>query len=86
MNPILFAAYVGVLLGGHFVSVLAYSGDVTLIAPNRSGVRTLINVCEYYALDCDLIFNGHISLLLFIKGIFLMLLFVAFMLMGNMLK
>ena len=77
LSPILFAVYVdslfgrleqsgvGCHIGGHFVGALAYADDVTLVAPSRSGVRTLINVCEQFALDYDITFNGTKSQLMF---------------------
>ena len=82
LSPILFAVYVDSLLGrleqsgvgchigGHFVGALAYADDVTLVAPSRSGIRTLINVCEQFALDYDITFNGTKSQLMFFKGRF----------------
>ena len=48
----------GCHIGGHFVGTLAYAGDVTLVAPSRSGIRTLINVCEQFALDYEITYNG----------------------------
>ena len=75
--PILFAVYVDSLLGrrdksgmgchvgGHFVGDLAYADGVTLVAPSRSGIRTLINVCEQFALDYDITFNGTKRQLMF---------------------
>ena len=77
---------VGLHIGGHFIGSLAYADDVTLVAPIRSGIRTLINVCEQFALDYDITFNGTKSQLMFLKVDFLMFLLVAFMLMDNMLK
>ena len=62
LSPILVAVNVDSLLGrleksgvgchicGHFVGALAYADDVTLVAPSRSGIHTLINVCEQFAL------------------------------------
>ena len=63
LSLILLAVYVDRLLGrleksgvgchidGHFVGALDYADDVTLVVPSRSGIRTLINVCEQFALD-----------------------------------
>ena len=97
MSLILFAVYVdsvlgrleqsgvGCHIGGYFVGALAYADDVTLVAPRPSGIRTLINVCEQYALDYDITFNGTKSQQMFLKVDFLMFLLVAFMLMDNML-
>ena len=62
LSPILYAVYVdslfgrleqsgvGCHIGGHFVGALDYADDVTLVAPSRSGIRTLINVCEHFHL------------------------------------
>ena len=98
MFPIIFAVYVDSLLGrleefrvgchigGQFVGTLAYADDITLVAPSRSGIRNLINVCEQFAHDNDSTFNGTKSQLMFLKVDFLMFLLVAFMLMDNMLK
>ena len=51
-------------IGGHFVGALAYADDVTLVGPSRSGIRTLINVCEQFALHYDITFNGTKSQLM----------------------
>ena len=53
-----------------FCGALAYADDVTLVAQSRSGIRTLINVCEQFALDYDITFNGTKSQLMFFKGTF----------------
>ena len=77
LSPILFGVYVDSLLGileqrcvgchiiGHFVEALAYADDVRLVAPCRSGICTLITVCEQFSLDYDITFNGTKSQLLF---------------------
>ena len=56
---------VGCHIGGHFVGVLAYADDVTLVVPRWSGIHTLINVSEQFTLDYDITFNGTKSQLLF---------------------
>ena len=82
MSPILFAVYVDSLLGrleqsgvdchigGHFLRALTYADDVTLVAPSRSGIRTLINVCDQFAFDNDITSNGTKSQLMLFKGRF----------------
>ena len=77
LSLILFAVYVDSLLGrleqsgvgchigGHLVGTLAYADDVTLVARGRSGIRTLINVCQQFALDNDITSNGTKSQLMF---------------------
>ena len=49
---------VGCHMGGHFTGALAYADDITLLSPSMSGVRVLSKVCEEYATDLDVIFNG----------------------------
>ena len=70
LSPIVFAVYVDSLLGrlkqsgvgchiiGHLDGALAYADDVTLVAPSRSGICTLINVYEQFTFDYDITFNG----------------------------
>ena len=49
---------VGCHMGGHFTGALAYADDITLLSPSMSGLRTLSKVCEEYATDFDVRFNG----------------------------
>ena len=77
MFPILFTVYVDSLLGrlekngvgchigGHFVGAPAYADEVTLVVLSRSGIRTLMNVCEQIAFHYDLTFKGTKSQLMF---------------------
>ena len=78
--PILFAVYtdgflerlkntgVGCHLGSRFVGALAYGDNITLLAPCKSALSILIKVCENYAAEYDIMFNGDKSKLLFFKG------------------
>ncbi len=45
-------------MGNYFVGCLAYADDLTLIAPSRKTLQIMINICEGYAADYDVIFNG----------------------------
>ena len=70
LSPLLFAIYtdsllkrleesgVGCHMGGHFTGALAYADDITLLSPSMSGLRTLSKVCEEYATEFDVTFNG----------------------------
>ena len=70
LSPLLFAIYtysllkrleksgVGCHMGGYFTRTLAYADDITLLSPSMSGLRTLNKVCEEYATEFDLTFNG----------------------------
>ena len=56
-GPTLFAQS-GCHMGGHFTGALAYADDITLLSPSMSGLRTLSKVCEEYATEFDVTFNG----------------------------
>ena len=49
---------VGCHMGGHFNGALAYADNITLLSPSMSGLRTLSKVCEEYATEFDVTFNG----------------------------
>ena len=52
----------------YFSGALAYADDLTLLSPSRSGLATLVGVCERYATEFDIMFNGSKSKLLYFKG------------------
>ena len=70
LSPLLFATYtdsllnrleesgVGCHLGGNFTGARAYADNITLLSPSMSGLRTLSKVCEEYATEFDVTFNG----------------------------
>ena len=80
LSPILFAIYTDSLLerlkntrvschmGSRFVGALAYADDITLLALCKSALSILISVCENYAAEYDIMFNGDKNKLLFFKG------------------
>ena len=49
---------VGWHMGGHFTGALAYVDDITLLSPSMFGLRSLSKVCEEYATEFDVTFNG----------------------------
>ena len=55
-------------MGGHFTGALAYADNITLLSPSMSGLRTLSKICEEYAIEFDVTFNGKKSQLLFFRG------------------
>ena len=73
LSPILFSVYVddlfkrleesgaGCWVSNHFVGCVAYADDLSLIAPSRKGLQTLIDTCEKYAVEHDVQFNGQKS-------------------------
>ena len=45
-------------MGKFFVGALAYADDLTLLAPTPRSLRRLLTICEEYASEFDIIFNG----------------------------
>ena len=82
LSPILFAIHtdgllkrlketgVGSHMGSRFAGALAYADDIMLLAPCKSALSILVSVCEKYASEFDILFNGSKSKLLFFKGRF----------------
>ena len=80
LSPVLFAVYtdglllrlqesgIGCHMGGHYAGALAYADDITLISPSMTGLRKMSSICEQYASEYDILFNGSKSKLLFFKG------------------
>ena len=54
-------------MGCRFTGALAYADDITLLAPCKSALSLMIDVCEQYAAEFDMLFNGSKSKLLFFK-------------------
>ena len=73
LSPLLFAIYtdgllhrlretgVGCHMGAHFTGALIYVDDLTLVSPSILVVKIMIDVCEQYAKEYDIIFNGNKS-------------------------
>ena len=86
LSPILFVIYtdgllkrledteVGCHMSCRFTGALAYANDITLLAPCKSALSTMIDVCEQYAAELDILFNSSKSKLLFLKVDMLVLL------------
>ena len=80
LSPILFSLYMDGLLnelqnsklgchvGNSYVGCLAYADDLTLLAPTRKALQGMIDICEDYANDHDVLFNGAKSQYLVFKG------------------
>ena len=80
LSPILFAMYtdgslerlkntgVGCHIGSRFVGAFAYADGITLLASCKSALSILIRVCEIYAAEYDIMFNGDKSKPLFFKS------------------
>ena len=59
---------VGCHMGSRFTGALACADDITLPSPCKSALSILISVCEDYAAEYGIIFNGSQSKLLYFKG------------------
>ena len=55
---------VGCRIGHHYVGALGFADDLILICPTEPGIRKMLKICESYAAEHDLIFNGAKSKLL----------------------
>ena len=76
LSPLLFGIYIDELLlrlkksgigcrmGIHYVGALGFADDITLICPTVYGLKLMINICEQFAEEYDLTFNGSKSQLL----------------------
>ena len=79
LSPILFAIYtngllkrleetgVGCHMGSRFTGALAYTDDITLLVSCKLALSILVSVCEKYASELDILFNGSNSKLLFFQ-------------------
>ena len=80
LSPILFSVYmdelferleksgVGCHMGNHYTGSLGYADDLTLLAPTLSGLQVLIKICERYADEFDIKFNGAKSVYMVFGG------------------
>ena len=76
LSPLLFGIYIDELLSklknsgfgcriGHlYVGALGFADDLILICPTEPGIRKMLKICESYAAEHDLNFNGAKSKLL----------------------
>jgi Reverse transcriptase (RNA-dependent DNA polymerase) len=73
LSPVLFCIYFDVLLGKlssngdgcyiglFFVGALAYADDLVLLAPSASAMRSMLNSCDAYATQYNVLFNAKKS-------------------------
>ena len=76
LSPLLFGIYIDELLSvlqnsgfgcriGHlYAGALGFADDLILICPSEPGIQKMLKICESYAAEHDLIFNGAKSKLL----------------------
>ena len=81
LSPYLFGIYIDELLKRlrasgigchmrhHYAGALGFADDLILLCPSLYGIRRMLEICENFAAEYDLIFNGAKSkLLIFDKG------------------
>ena len=73
LSPLLFTVYIdelleklkrngiGCHLGHHFVGALGYADDILLLCPSVDGLKNMIKICEDYANEHSIKFNGSKS-------------------------
>ena len=76
LSPLLFSIYVDDLLielkksglgchiGNRFFGALGYADDIVILCPTKNALKKMIKICENYALEHDILFNGKKSQLL----------------------
>ena len=76
LSPTLFCLYVdglleklrnsgvGCCIGRNFVGSIGYADDLLLLTPTVSSLKAMIRICEQYAIDYDIKFNGSKSQLM----------------------
>ena len=69
LSPILFCIYmdelisrlkstgVGCYMGHHYLGNLGYADDLKLLCPSITGLQKLVDTCQQFAFDFDLLFN-----------------------------
>ena len=79
LSPILFCIYfdcllhelvganVGCFIGRFFVGVLAYADDLVLLAPTPHAMRRMLEVCDRYANEFNVVFNAGKSKCLIVR-------------------
>ena len=58
---------IGYFMGGVYAGALAYADDLMLLSPSVSALRKIANICQNYAQEYDIKFNGSKSQLIIFK-------------------
>ena len=73
LSPVLFTVYLDNLLktlkqrkiGNSYLGVFGYADDLTLLCPSLTGLKEMLNTCEAYAKDYNILFNAKKSKLMY---------------------
>ena len=44
-------------MNGYLMGAVIYADDITLLGPTRSSILSMVNVCDVYARNMDILFN-----------------------------
>ena len=58
----------GCKMGDSYAGCLGYADDLSLLAPTKKGLQKMIDICENYANEFDILFNANKSQFLIFKG------------------
>ena len=77
LSPVLFTVYlnnllktlkqrnIGCKIGNRYLAVFGYADDLTLLCPSLTGLKEMLNTCEPYAKDYNILFNAKKSKLMY---------------------
>ena len=77
LSPVLFPVYIDNLLktlkqrnigcniGNSYLGVFGYADDLTLLFTSLTGLKEMLNTCEVYAKDYNILFNAKKSKLMY---------------------
>jgi len=54
-------AHVGCHIGNTFLGGLGYADDLCLLAPSRGAITVMLNICEQFGIEYDVLFNSQKS-------------------------
>ena len=58
---------IGCVMGEFIINHLLYADDIVLISPSSAGLKKLLEVCEHFGKDNDILFNATKSVVMFFK-------------------
>ncbi len=58
----------GCYMGNKFMGTVAFADDIKLLTPTFEGLKKLVSICEKYAEEYDITFNGTKSKYMVYKG------------------
>ena len=56
---------IGCVVGDFILNHLLYADDLVLVSPSSAGLKKLIEVCDFFGEDNDILFNASKSVIFF---------------------